>query len=454
LPEPPTREAQEPDETDPPQPDGSVTDGAAPPTASGEGAASAEEGGPETSAAAVLGPPQGQRWYQALVIPALAVVTALVIGALIIVFSNDEALAAWGNVFEAPLQALTVSWQVIRESYLALLTGAFGSPTEIARAVGSGEWSEIQDALYPLSETIVTATPLIFVGLSVALGFRAGLFNIGAEGQVNVGALFAAAAGISFTWLPAPIHLVVMILAGFIGGAFWGFIPGILKAKTGAHEVITTIMLNFVAVSFVLYFLSTDFFKQQAEPVSKPVQAAYPHLLGSNLRLHLGIVVALTVAVAVGWLLNRTTVGFEFRAVGMNPHAARAAGMSPTRTTVVVMSLSGGLAGLAGGNQLASITPSLFPGFASGLGFDGIAIALLGRGSPLGVVIAAFLFGALRTGGRSMQVVTQTPIDIIVIIQALVIAFVAAPALVRAMYRLRTRRPTGASDMFAKGWGG
>jgi ABC-type uncharacterized transport system permease subunit len=312
----------------------------------------------------------------------------------------------------------------------------------------------VQDALYPISETIVTATPLIFVGLSVALGFRAGLFNIGAEGQVNVGALVAGAAGISLTWLPAPIHLVVVILAGFVGGALWGFIPGVLKAKTGAHEVITTIMLNFVAVSLVLYFLSTDFFAQQAEPVSKPVPVAFPHLLGSSLRLHLGIVVALATAVGVGWLLNRTTVGFEFRAVGANPNAARAAGMSPTRTTIVVMSLSGGLAGLAGANQLTSITPSLFPGFASGVGFDGIAIALLGRGSPLGVVVASLLFGALRTGGRSMQVITQTPIDIIVIIQGLVIAFVAAPALVRAMYRLRTRRPTGASDMFAKGWGG
>jgi len=443
-----------PEDNRPPEPEseGEVTTATPPPPEGTSTASGVAEPAPADEL--TLPPPREARWYQALVVPALAVLTALLIGGLIIIFSNDEALNAWARFFRHPTEALSASWQVVSESYRALLTGAFGNPTEIARAIGSGELSEIQSALYPLSETVVTATPLIFVGLSVALGFRAGLFNIGAEGQVNVGALVAAAAGISLTWLPGPIHLVVMILAGFLGGALWGFIPGVLKAKTGAHEVITTIMLNFVAVSLVLYLLSTDFYKQQAEPVSKPVKAAYPHLFGTSLRLHLGIIVALGAAAGVAWLLNRTTVGFEFRAVGANPDAARAAGMSTTRTTIVVMSLAGGLSGLGGANQLASITPSLFPGFASGLGFDGIAIALVGRGKPMGVVVASFLFAVLRTGGRSMQVITQTPIDIIVVIQALVIAFIAAPALVRALYRLRTRRPTGAADMFAKGWGG
>ena len=405
------------------------------------------------SLAAALAPPPGQRWYRALVVPALAVLTAFAIGGVIIIFSNEEALQSWAGFLRHPLETLRLSWQVVGEAYRALLTGAFGSPTEIVSAIASGDSQEIRAAFAPLSETIVSTTPLIFVGLSVALGFQAGLFNIGAEGQVNMGALAAAAVGISFTWLPGPLLLVAMVLAGFVGGGLWGFIPGVLKAKTGAHEVITTIMLNFVAVSLVLYFLSTDFYAQQAEPVSKPVQAAYPHLFGSDLRVHLGFLVALAAAVAVGWLLHRTTIGFEFRAVGANPDAARAAGMDPTRTTISVMTLAGGLSGLAGTNQLGSITPSLFPGFAQGLGFDGIAIALLGRGSPVGVVAASFLFGALRTGGRSMQVVTQTPIDIIVVIQALVIVFVAAPALVRAIYRLKAR-PLGAEETFAKGWGG
>jgi ABC-type uncharacterized transport system permease subunit len=397
--------------------------------------------------------PSAVRWYQALVVPALAVLTGLLVGAILIIFTNDDALYAWARFGRHPGTALSTSWTVIREAYFALFTGAFGNPSTIGRAIGSGELSQIQSALSPISETVVTATPLIFVGLSVSLAFRAGLFNIGAEGQMNIGALVASAAGFSLTWIPGPAHLVVLLLAGFLGGAAWGMIPGFLKAKTGAHEVITTIMLNFIAVGLLLYMLGTSFYQQQAEPVAKPVVVAFPHLFGASLRIHFGIVVAIAAAVGMGWFLNRTTYGFEFRAVGANPDAARAAGMNPSRTTIVVFTLAGGLAGLAGATQLASVTPSLLPAFAGGLGFDGIAIALLARARPGGVVAAAFLFGALRAGGRSMQAITQVPIEIIFVIQAVVIAFVAAPALVRAIYRIKERRPITA-EAFTKGWGG
>lgn len=400
----------------------------------------------------LAGPSSEERW-QTLLLPALAVITALALGGLLIIFTNREALYEWARFFRRPGDALSASWTAVREAYYSLITGAFGSPSQIVHAIGSGDLDQIRSALAPISETVVTATPLIFVGLSVSLGFRAGLFNIGAEGQMNIGALVASAVGFSFTGLPGPIHLILVLVAGFAGGALWGAFPGFLKAKTGAHEVITTIMLNFVAVSLVLYLLSTRFYAQQAEPVAKPVEPSYPHLFGSSLRVHFGIFVALAVAAGVAWLLNRTTVGFAFRAVGANPDAARAAGMSPTRTTVAVMTLAGGLAGLAGANQLLSVTPSLLPGFASGIGFDGIAIALLARARPSGVVAAAFLFGALRAGGRTMQVVTQVPSDIITVIQALVIVFVAAPALVRAIYRIKARAATD-NDTFAKGWGG
>jgi general nucleoside transport system permease protein len=393
------------------------------------------------------------RRTQTILLPLLAVLTALALGALVIVFTNRDALFAWARFFRHPIPALSASWTAVREAYYALFTGALGSPSQLVHAFASGQLDQIRSALGPLSETVVTATPLILVGLSVSLGFRAGLFNIGAEGQMNLGALVASAAGFSFDGLPGPLHLLLVLVAGFVGGAAWGFVPGFLKAKTGAHEVITTIMLNFVAVSLVLWALSTRFYAQQAEPVSKPVAVAYPHLFGSSLRVHLGIFVAVGVAAAVAWLLNRTTVGFEFRAVGANPDAARAAGMNPTRTTITVMTLAGGLAGIAGANQLLSVTPSLLPGFASGIGFDGIAIALLARARPGGVVAAAFLFGALRTGGRAMQVITQVPADIITVIQALVIVFVAAPALVRAIYRIRARGVAG-QETFAKGWSG
>jgi simple sugar transport system permease protein len=413
-------------------------------------AAAEEAPAPQTSLASDLGGTKGEGWH-AILLPLLAVLTALAIGALVIVFTNSEALNEWKSFFRNPGDALSVSWRVVRDAYYALFSGALGSPSQLFRAFQSGQIEEIRAALFPISETIVAATPLIFVGLSVALGFRAGLFNIGAEGQMNIGAILAAAVGISWTWLPGPLHLAIMVLAAFVGGALWGAIPGFLKAKTGAHEVITTIMLNFIAVSLTLWVLGIQPFKQQAEPVARPVAVRFPHLFGDNLRVHVGIFLALGVAWLVSWLLNRTTIGFEFQAVGANPAAARAAGMNPSRTIVVVMTLSGGLAGLAAAVQLGGVTPSLIPGFAAGLGFTAIALALVGRGTPLGVVLAAFLFGILQSGGRSMQAVTQTPIDIIVVIQGLVILFIAAPALVRALYRIKARGIAG-PQTFAKGW--
>jgi general nucleoside transport system permease protein len=413
-----------------------------------EGSGGAPERTPEPELVAT-----GKAGWRVVVLPLLAVLMALIIGAVLIIFTDQEAFRAWESFFRNPGAALSTSWNTVSEAYYALFSGALGSPSEFARAISSGDFDQIRSALYPISETIVTTTPLIFVGLSVAIGFRAGLFNIGAEGQMNIGAIVGAAVGIWWPGLPGPLHLVLMVIACFVGGMVWGAIPGFLKARTGAHEVITTIMLNFVAVSLTLYVLSLRPFKQQAEPIARPVAVAFPHLLGSDLRVHAGIFLALGVAWLIAWLLNRTTIGFEFQAVGANPGAARAAGMNPGRTTIVVMSLAGGLAGLAAAAQLGGVTPSLIPGFASGLGFAAIALALVGRGTPLGVVLAAFLFGILQVGGRTMQVVTETPIDITVVIQGLVIMFIAAPALVAAIFRIKARRVAG-PQAFAKGWGG
>jgi len=378
-------------------------------------------------------------------VPALAVVTALAIGALVIVFSDPVILKSWSGFFLHPFDTVRLSWLAVWNSYYALFTGAFGNPSQIWHAITSGSWTELQNALYPLSETIVTATPLILAGLAVAVGFKANLFNIGAEGQITVGAIFATVAAFSFPWLPGPLHVVLVILAGFVGGALYGFIPGILKAKTGAHEVIVTIMLNWISFLLADYLLHTSFFQRpgRTDPISKPSLVAFPHLLGSNLRVHFGIFVALAVVAAVAFLLNRTTTGFEFRAVGGNADAARAAGISPNRIFVLALSLGGGLAGLAGANQLLSVSPSLTPGYSSGFGFDAIALALLGNSNPWGVVAAAFLFGAMRTGSRAMQAATSTPVDIVVVIQALVIVFIAAPSLVRAIYRIKPKRPVG-----------
>jgi ABC-type uncharacterized transport system permease subunit len=401
--------------------------------------------------------PETGRWSfrRSLMVPMLAIVTALSIGAIIIIVSNSEALAAWSSFFADPLGALRLSGRAVADAYRALFTGALGNPRLIVHAIRGGDLHRVALTFYPLSETVVTATPLIFAGLSVALGFRAGLFNIGAEGQITMGALVGVVAGFSFAGLPGPVHLALIVIAGFVGGAAWGAIPGILKAKTGAHEVITTIMLNFVALQLTDYALSKQFFRPAGttNPISKPVTASFPHLFGSSLRMNVGILLALATAFAVAWLLNRTTVGFEFRAVGANPPAARTAGMSPARTYVLVMALAGGLAGLAAATQLASVSPSLERGFSSGIGFDAIALALLGRATPGGVVAASFLFAVLRVGARSMQAATDIPVDLITVIQALVIVFVAAPALVRAIYRIRAR-PVIGQEVFTKGWSG
>lgn len=381
------------------------------------------------------------RRVERYLIPGLAVVLALAVGALVIVFSDPDLLRSWSGLLKHPGETLRLSWDAVYASYRALLEGAIGSPAEISSAIGSGHLDEIQAAFRPLSEMIVVTTPLIFAGLSVALGFRAGLFNIGAEGQITVGAMVGALVGFSMHGWPGPVIVIAIILGGFVGGAFWGGIPGVLKAKTGAHEVITTIMLNFISFRLLDYVLSTNLYQRadRDDPISKPVLAAFPRIFGGDLRVHWGFILAIGVAAGVAFLLNRTTTGFEFRAVGLNPDAARAAGISPTRNYMIVMGLCGGLAGLVGANQLLSTGASATPGFSSGFGFDAIALAMLGRSKPSGVVAAAFLFGILRAGSRSMQAATQTPVDIVVVIQALVIVFIAAPAIVRGIFRIKTK---------------
>ncbi|MBW3612919.1 MAG: ABC transporter permease [Chloroflexi bacterium] len=387
-----------------------------------------------------------------LVLPLLALFTALVVGAFIIILTDFELMGLWAS---DPVAALAASWSSVTATYGALLRGSIGDPGALIGAIVTLDGDAFRRAFIPLSETIISATPLVFTGLSVALAFRVGLFNIGAEGQLYLGGLLAVIVGFSLTGLPFFIHLPLALAAGFAGGALWGFIPGLLKARTGAHEVIVTIMLNFVAYNLINWALKTPLVQREgrSDPISKiiePSAALVPIFEG--LRAHWGIVIALLAAVAVWWLLFRSTKGFEFRAVGFNPRAARYAGMSIAWSTVMSMVIAGGLAGLAGTAVILSGSGTLSPGFSPGFGFDGIVVALVGNTRPLGVVAAAFLFGALRAGATPMQSATGTPLDLVVVIQALVILFVAAPALVRAIYRIRAERVTG-SEVFAKGWG-
>ncbi|HEX2882998.1 MAG TPA: ABC transporter permease [Candidatus Limnocylindria bacterium] len=392
------------------------------------------------------------RFLRGLLLPVLSLFAALVVGGLIIILTDGELMSLWTS---DPVAAIGASWNAVMSSYGALVGGSLGDPGRIFGALFAGDWLELRRAFGPLSETIVSTTPLIFTGLSVALAFRVGLFNIGAEGQLYLGALFAIIAGFAFTGLPWFIHAPIAVAAGFVGGALWGFVPGILKARTGAHEVIVTIMMNFIAYRTVDYALKTPFVQREgrSDPISKIVEPSAELLpIIEGLRAHWGIVIAIAAAVVVWWILFRSVKGFEFRAVGLNPRAARYAGMSIAWSTVLSMMIAGGLAGLAGASVMLGGSQTLTPGFSPGYGFDGITVALVGATKPLGVVAAAFLFGALRAGATPMQAATGTPIDIVVVIQALVIVFIAAPALVRAIFRIRAERAIG-TEVFAKGWG-
>jgi ABC-type uncharacterized transport system permease subunit len=385
--------------------------------------------------------------FQSMVVPLLAVFTALIIGAFIIAVSNPDVLAAWGIFFQSPIGALSTTWLTIRDAYVTLFEGAFGSPARIVQAIGmwqsTGETRELIEAFRPLAESLVISTPYIFAGLAVAIGFRGGLFNIGAEGQLFVGGLASAYVGYSISGLPWFLHLPLALLAGITAGAIWGAIPGYLKARTGAHEVINTIMMNYVAFRLTDYLL-------QGGPMTRPdglpitpevAPSSYlPALFPRPMRLHAGFFLALAVAALVYWFLWKTTKGFEIRMAGANPHAARYAGVRITRTMVLTMALSGALAGLAGANQVLGLDHKMVRTFSTGYGFDSIALALLGNSHPIGVVLASLLFGFLRGGAARMQSVAGVPVEIIRIVQGMVIIFIAAPEIIRGIYRLKPAR--------------
>ncbi|WP_089156566.1 ABC transporter permease [Micromonospora sp. NBS 11-29] len=376
----------------------------------------------------------------------LAVVLAMLVGAVLIIVSDPEVLATYSYITARPTDALNASWTVVSEAYANLFKGAVFDPDAVGFTAAMG----------PISETLTYTAPLVFTGLSVALAFRGGLFNIGAQGQATIGVILAAVAGFALP-LPPGVHLLVALLAGALGGALWGFIPGILKARTGAHEVINTIMLNYVAVYFLTWIIVQSGVQDptRSDAISKPVDASaqLPRLLGDNLRVHAGILLAVLATWFVAWLLNRSTLGFELRAVGANPDAARTAGISVTKTYVLVMVIAGLLAGLGGSNMvLGSTADALTPLVIAQIGFDGILVALLGRVKPWGVLLAALLFGALQAGGNRMQSYSGISLELVTVLQALIVIFIAAPALVKAIFQLRAARAARLQTSLAKGW--
>ena len=379
-------------------------------------------------------------------ITVLAILTAVIVGGVLILATASG--------------SIPVRWHNAIGAYVALFEGSIFNPhtvsalfqqASISTAIHNGYLGAV---FGPLSETCVQATPLLLAGLAVALPYQAGMFNIGGQSQFIGGAILATYLGYGVS-LPAGLHVVVCVLGGFVGGAVIGWAVGLLKAVTGAHEVIVTIMLNYVMAYLLAYLLGNVMQRPGRSDLISPVIAStaqLPHLFGSTLRINAGFLVALACAFGVWWLLNRTTTGFEFRTIGKNPNAARVAGMNVERSWILVMLIAGGLAGLAGSAVVQGTDFSVnFQSFGT-YGIDAITVALLGRGKPGGVVLAALLFGALHAGAPLMQAQTSTPVDIVEVLQALIVMFVAAPPLIRAIYRLRAARAAGVGPVLSKGW--
>ncbi|MFF5627268.1 ABC transporter permease [Microbacterium sp. LWH10-1.2] len=383
--------------------------------------------------------PAPSKWRAALteivsgnaLVSVLAVLAAIIVGSLMIALTDPEVQAASSYFFAAPMDTLNAIGSAVGGAYAALFRGSIYNFNADSFLIG----------IRPLTETLKFATPLIAAGLGVGLAFRAGLFNIGGQGQMLMAA--AAAGYVATAWdLPFPLHMIAALIAGIVAGAIWAGIAGLLKARTGAHEVIVTIMLNHIAFYLLAWMLATQGLLQAPgsnNPKTAPMaeNAIFPLILGPMYKLHLGFLLALVAVAITWWLLERSSLGFRFRAVGENPAAARTAGISVGRMYFTVMLIAGALVGLAGVSQVLGTEPKGFSGgIDAGIGFDAITVALLGRSRPLGILGAGLLFGAFKTGGFTMQASQGVPIEIVLVVQSLIVLFIAAPPLVRAMFGL------------------
>jgi len=339
---------------------------------------------------------------RAALVPVLSVLCGFVVAGIAVYLSNADPVAA----------------------FVALFQGAFTEKNA-------------------LTETLVASIPYIFLGLAMAVGFKAGLFNIGADGQFYIGALAGTYVGYAVHGLPAIVHVSLALLAGIAGGGLYAVIPGILKARFGAHEVITTIMLNHIAYGIAEYLINGGPMRDpHASAPKTPFVTPDGQLpiIWPGSRLHFGLILALLAVPLVWFLVERTVVGFRLRAVGLNPVAARAAGISVGWTIVLVMGISGGLSGIAGSNEVIGLAHFMPPSFSIGYGFDAIAVALVAKSNPWAILPSALLFGALRHGAAFMQFQTQVSADLISIVQATVIIFVATPMVIRWLFRIREER--------------
>ena len=375
-----------------------------------------------------------------VIVGLLAVLTALILSSILILAADSEVRYTATYLLNRPGDFLHATASTLSEAYSSLLRGAIL------------DWRATTGVrmIRPITDTLTNATPLIIAGLGMAVAFRAGLFNIGGQGQMILGAITACYVGIAWN-LPPVAHLLLAVVGAALGGLVWGGIAGVLKARTGANEVIVTIMLNSIAAHLLSQVLSLKAFNGEGETGNRKSltvadTAQYPWLAGDSFRLHAGFLLALLVAVAVWWLMERSRLGFQLRATGLNADAARTAGMSVPWVTSLVMMISGALCGLAATAPVLGTQKSMDESVVGTIGFDAITVALLGRSRPVGTVLAGLLFGALRAGGTAMQAAPGTHIKIVLVLQSTIVLFIAAPPLVRAIFRLPERRESRGGD--------
>ncbi len=397
------------------------------------------QGSPPPEDERIPSPGESQQWHHVLrsvtsgnaAVAVLAIFLAVVVGSLMILFTDDQVRSTASYITSRPSDFVQASFEAIKGAYTALFRGSIYNTRADDFATG----------IRPLTETLKFSGPLIAAGLGVGLAFRAGMFNIGGRGQMLLAGAASGYVALN-AGLSGPLLLIASVLAGMLAGGVWAGIAGLLKARTGAHEVIVTIMLNYVGFYLVFFALSRQGILQapgSVNPKSLPMpdDAQLPRVLGERYNLHLGFVLALVAVAVVWWILNRSAMGYRFRAVGENPNAARSAGIDVGRTYVVVMVIAGGLVGLAGANQALGTVPNgVTVDLDASIGFDAITVALLGRSHPLGILGAGLLFGAFKAGGFAMQASEGIPVDIVLVIQSLIVLFIAAPPLIRALFRL------------------
>ena len=402
-----------------------------------------------------------QRFLEAspLRLTAYAMIIGFVLGGVVICATSPVVLNSWRHIFSSGtgiFSALKVSFDHVGAAYRAMFTGSVLSPQLFWHSMTSGHgWDQ---TMTPLSETLTYATPLLICSIGVGIAFQTGIFNIGANGQAILGGIAGTAVG-SMIHCPAVVHVPLTLVAGILGGVIGGLVPGLLKAYAGAHEVIVTLMLNYVINAFLAYVLLSTALQQpgQSNGLSRTIDssATLAPIFGtaSGLRVSYGIFVAVAVVFFALWLLDRSSLGFEFRITGANPHAARASGINPKFVVVTAFAVSSGLAGLAGVVQMQRTTHYIDSGYligSAGIGFTAITVALLGRLRPMGIVWGSLLFAALGVGGRSMQAATGIPLDLATIIQSIVVLFVASPVLIQEIFRVRANAQ--AVQLATKGW--